>query len=328
MSIFLTSTNDLIYLITESAVTIDVYVGYDDLDTTDNTMTPGRSNSAITTATTTTIVSAPGSNIVRKIKNINIKNKHATSSCIVTLQHTDGTTVIELDKRTLYAGDSININENGEITPLPLDGKDTPSYYGIIAGAYGDGEPNRLMKMVQTQGVATPTPTNITTSIARCCLFRLPFDLTVNKIRFYGTGYANNAFRTAIYRYSDKKRLTDQLELSSILYVWGYAGNQDSLGLELSKDVLYFIAVSVTDSSGTDYGPIASGATVAATTGQIQTVPQSLPGSLSADGPFITTYNFQFAVTNGVLPDPAPTLAAQDAWTGGMPAFWLDSDNS
>lgn len=31
------------------------------------------------------------------------------------------------------------------------------------------------------------------------------------------------------------------------------------------------------------------------------------------------------AVTTGALPDPAATLAAPAAWTGGMPAIWLDS---
>ncbi len=36
----------------------------------------------------------------------------------------------------------------------------------------------------------------------------------------------------------------------------------------------------------------------------------------------------QFAVTSGALPDPAATLAVQGAWTGGMPAFFLDNSNA
>jgi hypothetical protein len=33
-------------------------------------------------------------------------------------------------------------------------------------------------------------------------------------------------------------------------------------------------------------------------------------------------------VTAGALPNPAATLANQGAWTGGMPAFFLDNNNA
>jgi len=328
MAIFLTSTNDLISLITETAVTIDVFACYNDLNTSTNKITPGRTSTNITTATTTTIVSSPSSNIIRDVTFIHIKNKHITSNCIITLKHTDGSTAVELDKRTLEAGDELIINKNGDITPLPLSGRDAPSYYGIVAAAYGDGNPNTLFEMIQTNGIVSPTQANITTSIARCCLFRLPFDLTVRKIRMILSvaGQSDN-FRVAIYRYSDKKRLTDSLIVSNQYGLtsneFGFAGSEN-LELELYKDILYFIAVTVIAYSADAY-VVAFGPTVAATTGQIQAAPQSLPGSLDVDSGYIDSYNFQFAVTDGVLPDPAATLAAQAAWTGGMPAFWLDS---
>jgi hypothetical protein len=181
------------------------------------------------------------------------------------------------------------------------------------------------MRMIQRGTVIAPTPTNITTSVARCCFFRLPFDLTVNKIRFYGVGATTGIYRVAIYRYSTLARLAVVNDFNTVANAWGAAGS--ALGLALSAGVLYFIAVAV-DSTGTTAGIQAMGTTLAAATGQIQSAPQSLPGNLDADADFLTGYEFQFAVTAGALPDPAPALAAQAAWAGGMPAFFLDNSNA
>jgi len=48
-----------------------------------------------------------------------------------------------------------------------------------------------------------------------------------------------------------------------------------------------------------------------------------------AASPRIDAMGFaQFAVTAGALPTTLPTLVAQSEWAGGMPAFFLDTDNS
>jgi len=322
MSIFLTSSDNIV-LTTGAAITIDVYASFTDIDTSTNGLTPSKQVSAIDVggSSNTTIVSAPASGTIRSIKSIYVKNK-STSTDTITLIYSDGSISVELDKRSMLPGDSYLLNDNGTITD-PYVGKIAPAHYNILAGAYGDGNPNTLFAMCQNNGVLPPTATNITTSIARCCLFKLPYDLTVRRIRYYGIGNVNNLFRVAIYRYSDKKRLTDQLPFYTNTGMFCVV-NSSLLELELQKDVLYFIAVAVSDVLATA-GPLAYGPTVAATTGQIQAAPQSLPGSLNADSRYIDSYNFQFAVTSGELPDPAGTLVAQEAWTGGMPAFWLDS---
>jgi hypothetical protein len=95
----------------------------------------------------------------------------------------------------------------------------------------------------------------------------------------------------------------------------------------LLKGQLYFIAVSV-NATGTTAGLLAFTSTQAATTGQILVVPKSYPGGLDIDSGNIDGAFAQFAVTAGALPDPAPTIAAQAAWTGGFPAFWLDNNNA
>lgn len=70
---------------------------------------------------------------------------------------------------------------------------------------------------------------------------------------------------------------------------------------------------------------LVSRARMAATTGQIQSTPSALPGSLTVNSGYLGTYAFQFAVTTGALPATAATPAAGAAWTGGVPAYWLDS---
>ena len=181
------------------------------------------------------------------------------------------------------------------------------------------------MALVQDAGNVSPTPTNITTSIARISFFRLPFDLTVNKLRFYGVGATTNVFRVAIYQYSNLARLTSELAFTTTANAWGAA--TVSPAVALTKDTLYFIATSV-NATGTTAGPVAFGGTIAATTGRVAIAPQSLPGNLDMDAGFFGGYQAQFAVTTGALPATAPTLAAQAVWTGGMPAFWMDNSSA
>lgn len=198
-------------------------------------------------------------------------------------------------------------------------------WFGAICGAYADGDPGWLMQAIQRGGNVAPTPTNIGTTVARCAFFRLPANLVVNKIRYYGVGATTNVFRCAIYRYSTLARLTAELPFTTVANAWGAAGT--GLNLTLTKDTLYFIAVSV-NATGTVAGLAAFGGTIAATTGMIATAPQSLPGNLDMDADKLGGYQAQFAVTAGALPATAPAMAAQAAWVGGFPALWLDSNNA
>lgn len=107
--LLLASTSDIIRIDTSAAVTTDVHASYVDMN--GSTITPGRQNTAITTATTTTIVSAPASSTYRTVKTIHIRNRHASTSQDVTVEHYDGTTGPELIKVTLSAGDTLHYNE-------------------------------------------------------------------------------------------------------------------------------------------------------------------------------------------------------------------------
>jgi hypothetical protein len=100
--IILSSTSDKLQVITSAAATVDVHASW--IDNANGAITPGRSNTAISTATTTDIVGAPGAGTLRDIETVHIRNKHASTACDVTVQHTDGTIVSQMHKLTLTAG--------------------------------------------------------------------------------------------------------------------------------------------------------------------------------------------------------------------------------
>jgi len=82
--ITLDSTTTTLEALTSAAVNTDYYVAWADQTTT--TFVPGQSNGQITTATTTTIVSAPAASTQRQIKFITIRNRSTTASQTVTLK--------------------------------------------------------------------------------------------------------------------------------------------------------------------------------------------------------------------------------------------------
>jgi hypothetical protein len=68
---------------------------------------------SITTATTTTVVAAPGSALVRNVKQISFYNNHASTSTTLKIQVNDGTNVVVLANVTLLAGEWLLYTEGG-----------------------------------------------------------------------------------------------------------------------------------------------------------------------------------------------------------------------
>lgn len=200
-----------------------------------------------------------------------------------------------------------------------------PNWHGQIMAAFGNGDPQDMLIRAMLGGNVAPTPTNWSTSVARIAYFIPPYDITVNKIRFFGVGATTNVYRVAIYNADTLARLTSEIAFTTAAATWGAAGS--ALGLTLTAGQLYFIACSV-NATGTTAGLLAFTSTNAATTGQVAVLPKSYPGNLDVDLKFTPGTFAQFAVTTGALPAPAATIAAQGVWTGGFPAFWLDNNNA
>jgi hypothetical protein len=115
--LLLTSTSDAIQIVTGQAVALDVHTSW--ADYASGTVTPGRTNTAITTATTTSVAGSPAASTQRNVKSLHLRNKDASLSVDVTVRHTDGTTIVELIKITLAAGDSLEYIEGVGFFKVP-----------------------------------------------------------------------------------------------------------------------------------------------------------------------------------------------------------------
>lgn len=148
--LLLTSTSDIIRIVTSASGDIQVHASY--VDNNSGTITPGRTNTNISTATTTTVVAAPGASTQRNVKGLYITNNHATNSCFVEVQHFDGTTSSELMGVTLLPGENLGYREDGswahrDTNGAEYTGAQTPdvwsSGYGI-SGTVSENIPRIL----------------------------------------------------------------------------------------------------------------------------------------------------------------------------------------
>lgn len=103
--LLLTNTSSKLQVITSAASGIDVHASFMDYDAVN--VTPTMKNTNIPTATTTDVTGSPGASIQRNVKTLHIRNKHASLACDITIQHTDGSIVVDLFKATLNAGASM-----------------------------------------------------------------------------------------------------------------------------------------------------------------------------------------------------------------------------
>ena len=107
--ILLTSTSDAIQIVTGAAVnSINVQASWVDLNGT--TMIPGRTNTLISSATTTTVIAPPAANTERSMKNLSIYNSSAVD-CKITVQHTDGTNVVDMFSYNTLPSESVHWSE-------------------------------------------------------------------------------------------------------------------------------------------------------------------------------------------------------------------------
>lgn len=120
----LTSTSDIVRIITAKAAQIEAHTSYVDWNGT--AVTPGRANTIITTATTTTIVSSPGASVQRNVKHLNITNDDASASCTVSVEHFDGTNAVELMSFTLLPGENMIFGEEGRWAHRDANGAEYP----------------------------------------------------------------------------------------------------------------------------------------------------------------------------------------------------------
>lgn len=132
--LLLTSTSDVVRVVTGSAAsTIDVHASWVDLNGT--TVTPGRQNTVISTATTTTVVPSPGASTQRNLKGLYVTNDSSGTSCSVAVEHFDGTNQVELMQFILLPGENMTFNEEGGWRHRDAQGAEyPPAGQGSYAG--------------------------------------------------------------------------------------------------------------------------------------------------------------------------------------------------
>ncbi len=137
------NSTSFLQLTTSAAAQIEVHASFADLTVSTGAVDISPQNTpAISTATTTTVVSSPGAGVKRNVKHLNVTNDHATLSCVVTVEHSDGTTVTELMAFTLLPGENMIFNEEGRWTHRDSNGAEYPP---AGKGAF-DGYPVSFMK--------------------------------------------------------------------------------------------------------------------------------------------------------------------------------------
>lgn len=109
--IILDNTTEILELTTTAAVSTDVYVSYADI--TSSAFTGGAQDTNISTATTTTILSAPAASTQRQVKYVAIRNRSTTSSQTVTVKHdTSGTERYLTADVVLSAGETLTYTQD------------------------------------------------------------------------------------------------------------------------------------------------------------------------------------------------------------------------
>jgi len=123
--LILSSTSDIIRLTTGTATsTIEVHASW--VDNASGTITPGRTNTRITTAATTTIVASPGASTQRNVKGLYITNNSSGTTCSVGVEHFDGTNAVELMQFNLLPGENMTFNEDGGWRHRDANGAEYP----------------------------------------------------------------------------------------------------------------------------------------------------------------------------------------------------------
>lgn len=108
--LLLTGTSDLVAVITTGGtVALNAHASW--VDITGSTVTPGRANYQIVSATTTSLAPAPASGTQRNVKHLSLANINASASIGVEMVHTDGVTGVRLVKMSLPAGYSLTWND-------------------------------------------------------------------------------------------------------------------------------------------------------------------------------------------------------------------------
>lgn len=158
--LLLASTSDKLQVVNATTADFDVHASWADYNGT--TVTPGRTNTAFTTNATNDVVASPASSTYRNVKTLVVRNVHASTSSVVTVRHTDGTTPTDLWTGTLLAGESVEYAEGSGF--VYRDASGFPKAAPLAVGSYlvarlASTVSNSTTTAAKITGLDTPTGT-------------------------------------------------------------------------------------------------------------------------------------------------------------------------
>lgn len=124
--ILLAATTDKLQLVSSSTSSLDVLASFLDMSNADPPVVKGstasRQLTAITTATTTDILAAPGASTVRNLKTLTVRNKGAADNSVTLIYDANGTDY-EIHKVTLKTGECLEYIDGVGFYVLAATGK-------------------------------------------------------------------------------------------------------------------------------------------------------------------------------------------------------------
>ena len=146
--LLLTSATDVIQIVTGSATALDVHASW--VDNVSGTITQGRTNTEITTATTTTVVAGPASG-QRNVQTMLVSNLSASAGQ-VTINYFDGTATVTLFSLSLLAGYTVQFAAGSGFTVFTSAGVILSAGATGASGPTGPAGPQLVSVMQGDQG--------------------------------------------------------------------------------------------------------------------------------------------------------------------------------
>ena len=167
--------SDILRVTTTSAATLTVYAAYTDHGR--ERTARGRASTAISSATTTTVLSGPGAPTQRDVGMVAVANTHASTSNTVTIEHFDGTTstrvwagVLAAGESVVYAGGAWSVrNASGVPKTAPSAGPALSSV--LVSPLFATANLTGVRSITSTNSYAVyvgKAPRSITSATVRC----------------------------------------------------------------------------------------------------------------------------------------------------------------
>jgi len=213
--ILLKATTETLEILTSQAVSIDYSIAYVDITTT--TFAPSTNEGNISTATTTTVLSAPSASTQRQVKLITVRNRSTTTAQQVTFKKDISATEYYITPTfTLSAGDTLQYIDSQGWKVFDVNGVEKVSattfagYKGITKSFYKVGTASEAIGnyycyskdtgnpgawVIGTPGLAGRTTDGTTTTDAGCIPYTNPVTGSNYLTKFSGaTSVATHLF--------------------------------------------------------------------------------------------------------------------------------------